>query len=79
MMTTLTEILDAAQSLNSSERAQLIAALWDNLSPSDWVPPEASWVAEANRRSDADDSGHMAASTWDEVRDRARRNAGLDG
>ncbi len=55
-MTTLNEILTAAQSLPSSERAQLIAALWDNVSPTDWVPPDAQWIAEANRRSDAYDT-----------------------
>jgi hypothetical protein len=52
-MSTLDQILDAAQLLNSRERAQLIAALWDNVAPSDWVPPEPHWIAEANRRSEA--------------------------
>ena len=78
-MTTLAEILDAAKALNPSERAQLIAALWDNVAPSDWVPPEAQWTAEANLRSDAYDAGNMTASSWAEVRERARRMAGLDG
>ena len=78
-MTTLTEILDAAQALNSSERAQLIAALWDKVAPSDWVPPDAHWVAESNRRSDAYDAGSLTGSTWEVVRERARRKAGLDG
>jgi len=78
-MTTLSDILTAAQTLPSSERAQLIAALWDNVSPTDWVPPDAQWVAEANRRSDAFDSGELTGSAWAEVRERARRKAGLDG
>ncbi|MDA1232930.1 MAG: addiction module protein [Planctomycetota bacterium] len=78
-MTTLTEILNAAQTLPSGERAQLIAALWDNVSPTDWVPPDNQWVAEANRRSDAYDSGEMTGSAWAKVRERARRKAGLDG
>lgn len=77
-MTSLTEILNAAQTLPSGERAQLIAALWDNVLPTDWVPPDNQWVAEANRRSDAYDSGEMTGSTWAEVRERARRKAGLD-
>jgi putative addiction module component (TIGR02574 family) len=78
-MTTINEIVTAAQSLPSLERAQLIAALWDSVSPTDWVPPDAQWIAEANRRSDAYDSGKMAGAPWAEVRVRARREAGLDG
>jgi len=77
-MTSMNEILTAAQSLPASERAQLIAALWDNVSPTDWVPPDAQWVAEANRRSDAYDAGEMTGAPWAEVRERARGKAGLD-
>jgi hypothetical protein len=36
-MTRLNEILIAAQSLPTTERAQLIAALWDNVPPHEWV------------------------------------------
>ncbi len=78
-MTSLNEILNAAQSLPSPERAQLIAALWDNVSPIDWVPPDDQWLAEANRRSDLYESGEMTGSSWSDVRERARRSAGLDG
>jgi putative addiction module component (TIGR02574 family) len=78
-MTTMNEILTAAQSLPPSDRAQLIAALWDKLSPTDWVPPNDQWIAEANHRSDAYDAGEMSGAPWDEVRERARRKAGLDG
>ena len=78
-MTTMKEILTAAQSLPSSQRAQLIAALWDDVSPTDWVPPDAQRITEANRRSDAYDSGKMTGASWAEVRERARRKAGLDG
>jgi len=77
-MSSINEILTAAQSLPASERAQLIAALWDNVSPTDWVPPDEQWIAEANRRSDAYDSGDMTGAPWDEVRERARGKAGLD-
>lgn len=78
-MTTLDEILFAAQSLPSPERAQLIAALWDNTSPDDWVHPSNAWRAEADRRSDAVDSGKMSGAPWADVRARARKKAGLDG
>jgi hypothetical protein len=45
----------------------------------DLVPTDNQWVEEANRRSDAYDSGEMTGSAWEEVRERARRKAGLDG
>jgi putative addiction module component (TIGR02574 family) len=78
-MTSLHEILTAAQSLPSTERAQLLAALWNDVSPEDWVPPSEDWIAEANRRSDLYDTGEMSGSSWSEVRKRAQRKAGLDG
>ena len=78
-MPTIQDILDAARALTSAERAQLIQALWDTVSPDDWVPPSADWIAEAQRRSKEYDAGRMAASPWSEVRERARRKAGLDG
>ena len=78
-MTTLSEILTAAEALPSTERAELIVAIWDRLSPDDWVPPNSEWVREANLRSNALDAGEMDAASWTEVRQRARRRAGLDG
>jgi putative addiction module component (TIGR02574 family) len=77
-MTTLQEILDAAQTLPSGERAQLIHALWSTVSPDDWPLPGDDWIAESQRRSEAYDAGQMTASPWSEVRQRARRKAGLD-
>ena len=78
-MTKLNDILTAAQALPAAERAQLISALWDNMAPADWIPPDGQWIAEANRRSDAYDSGEMPGASWPEVRQRARGKAGLDG
>lgn len=77
-MTTIQEILVAAQALPSVERAQLIHALWESVSPEDWAPPSDEWLAEAQRRSDAYDAGQMTAAPCSEVRERARRKAGLD-
>ena len=77
-MTTLNEILTAAQSLPATERAELIVALWDNTSPEDWLPPDKEWLVEANRRSDAIDAGEMSVAESSEVRKRVRRKAGLD-
>ncbi|MGE0760689.1 MAG: addiction module protein [Pirellulaceae bacterium] len=78
-MSTLHEILTAAQNLSASDRARLITALWDNVAPTDWLPPDDKWLAEANRRSDSYDAGEMSGAPWSEVRQRARRKAGLDG
>jgi putative addiction module component (TIGR02574 family) len=78
-MTTVEEILIAAEALPIAERARLIYALWSTVSPDDWVGPSDDWVAEAQRRSEAYDSGEMTASSWSDVRQRARRKAGLDG
>ncbi len=78
-MTGLNEILIAAQSLPTTERAQLLAALWENVPPNEWVPPNGEWIAEANRRSDLLNTGGMSGSPWPDVRLRARRKAGLDG
>lgn len=78
-MSSIEDVFEAAQSLPSAERAQLITRLWDDLSADDWVPPSQAWIAEANRRSDAMDGGSMNAEPWSVVRERARRQAGLDG
>lgn len=77
-MTTLNEILTAAQVLPASDRAELIAALWEKTSPDVWPVPSEEWIAEVNRRSDAVDAGEMPVAEWTEVRQRARRQAGLD-
>lgn len=77
-MTTVQEILDAAQALPSVERARLIHALWESVSPDDWALPRNEWTTESQRRSEAYDSGEMTASPWSEVGQRARRKAGLD-
>jgi putative addiction module component (TIGR02574 family) len=78
-MSTLNDILDAARTLSVSERMQLIDTLWEEIPPSEWPKPSDEWIAEAQRRSQEYDAGQMAASPWSEVRERARRKAGLDG
>jgi putative addiction module component (TIGR02574 family) len=77
-LTSLQEILAAAQTLPSPQRAQLIAALWDNVSPEDWVGPSNEWLTEADRRIISYESGEMTGANWTDVRARARRQAGLD-
>jgi putative addiction module component (TIGR02574 family) len=78
-MSTLQEILLAAQALPSAERVELIYALWDATPIEDWPPPSGEWVTESNRRSDALDAGKITAAPWAEVRARVRRQVGLDG
>ncbi|REJ91699.1 MAG: addiction module protein [Planctomycetota bacterium] len=77
-MTTVQEVLEAAHRLPSAERARLIHALWDSVSPEDWSPPADESIAEAQRRSAALDAGRMNTAPWPEVRQRARREAGLE-
>lgn len=78
-MSTVQEILHAATLLPTSERAEIIHALWGTIEPEDWPAPSAEWIAEANRRADAIDQGAMKTTTWAEARKAARREAGLDG
>ena len=69
-MTTLQEILDAAQSLPVGQRVELIDALWETMPPTDSPPPSAEWIAEAQRRSEELDAGRMTSAPWPEVRER---------
>jgi hypothetical protein len=75
-MTTIDEILAAVQSLPSDVRGRLIPTIWDQVAPKDWPAPSPQWMAEARRRSELIDSGHMATEDWQVVRERARRAAG---
>jgi putative addiction module component (TIGR02574 family) len=72
------EVLEAVRSLKPSDRLRLVDVMWDDVSPLDWPQPSADWVAEARRRSEEFDRGEMKAAPWPEVRDRVRREAGLD-
>jgi putative addiction module component (TIGR02574 family) len=77
-MQTFDEVLGAAQDLPANERFRLIDALWDTIPVAELPGPSDEWIAEAQRRSAEYDAGHMTASPWPEVRQRARRKAGLD-
>lgn len=78
-MSTVQEILYAATLLPTTERAEIIHALWGTIEPQDWPAPSEEWIAEANRRADAIDQGTISTRTWSEARKAARREAGLDG
>lgn len=77
-MSTLEEILSAAQSLPPGERSDLILALWDTLVPEEWPRPSDEWIVECELRSIEVDAGRMSVSPWEEARERIRRKAGLD-
>jgi len=78
-MSSVEEVFAAAQSLPADERAWLVHALWETMEPKDWPPLSEEWAAEVQRRSQQIDEGRMTFSSWPEVRERARRKAGLDG
>ena len=77
-MPVFNEVLEAARTLTPIDRLRLVDALWDDVAPSDWPLPSDEWIAEARRRSDEYDQGRGSASSWADVRTRARREAGLD-
>ena len=77
-MATYEQILTAAQGLSQEERTQLLAALWEEVSPEKWSLPSQDWLNEADQRSQEYESGQMEADTWENVRQRARKQAGLD-
>lgn len=77
MLQTTEQILQSALALPSEERFQLIEAL---LAAEQAPPPfDESWRAIIQRRSAEIDSGKVAEVPWSEVRQRLRRQVGLDG
>ena len=78
-MSTFHDVLDAARTLTPTDRIRLVDALWEDVPPAEWPLPSEEWIAEAQRRSVAYDQGQMSATSWTQVRDRARQKAGLDG
>lgn len=78
-MSVYEDVLGAAQNLQPLERLRLIDALWESMPPGQRPAPSPEWVEEAELRSAKYDAGEMTASSWEEVRERARKKAGLDG
>jgi putative addiction module component (TIGR02574 family) len=72
------DVLSAAQILPASDRVRLVDALVDTVPPDEWPAPSTDLIAEAARRTAALDSGRMSTSMWPEVRERARKAAGLN-
>ena len=73
------EVLQTARSLDEPERVRLVEELLGSLSPADAAPLDDAWLAEIDRRSDELDAGTVATIPWQEVRQRARERAKLNG
>ncbi|MFM9962481.1 MAG: addiction module protein [Planctomycetaceae bacterium] len=78
-MVTYDEVLRTARSLDEPERARLVEELLGSFSADDAAPPDDAWLAEIDRRSDELDAGTVATIPWQEVRQRARERAKLNG
>jgi putative addiction module component (TIGR02574 family) len=79
MSTNVTEVLNAALALPDQQRAQLVDALIDSLGGEVAEDLDEAWAAEIERRSDEYDRGEAVTFSWEEVRQHARRECGLDG
>lgn len=77
MLPTTEQLLQSALALPSEERFQLVEALI----AVDQAPPpfDESWRAVIQRRSAEIEAGTVAEVPWSEVRQRLRRQVGLDG
>jgi putative addiction module component (TIGR02574 family) len=76
MLPATEQLLQSALSLPSEERFQLVEALL----AADLTPPpfDESWRAAIERRSAEIDAGTVAEVPWSELRQRLRRQVGLD-
>ena len=77
MLLTTEQILQSALALASDERFQLIEALI----AADQIQPafDESWRAVIQKRSEELACGAVPSIPWSEVRQRLRRQVGLDG
>ena len=79
-MTTYASILHAAMNLPSAERLKLAETLWETASGEELVAHLSDDLrAEVARRSAEIDVGAVDCQPWEEVRERLRKAAGLDG
>jgi hypothetical protein len=74
-MTTVSEILSAAQKLNPQQRAEVAHELLLTLEPAEIdEDSEQLWAAEIRRRLKAVREGAATLRDWDEVLDEIRRS-----
>lgn len=72
------ELLSAASHLPPDERLRLSDMLRDTLPPEEWPELSGEWLQEIERRTNLYNAGQMPAAPWPEVRERTRRQAGLN-
>jgi putative addiction module component (TIGR02574 family) len=70
-------LLAGASQLPFEVRVQLIEALWETV-PEESLPALSDeWIAEIERRMAEYEGGAVQATPWEQVRNDARRRAGL--
>lgn len=72
-MSTVEDLANVACNLDPGDRLRLIERIWDSLPPDQWPAPSAAELAEVQRRSAEFDAGQVAASSWEDVRERLSR------
>ena len=75
MATDLTDVLQNALRLHPADRAKLIDALYWSLESDELRAREQSWGREARSRLDAYDAGKIDSESWDDFKQRFRRQA----
>ena len=78
MLETANDVLDVALRLPEAERAHIVDALINSLSPVHAEPLNAEWLAEIERRSDALDADNETTVPWEDIRARTRQRLGLE-
>ena len=68
------ELLERALELTEEDRLQLAEALLSSLGPPDSPPFDPEWLTEAKRRAARIDAGEGQLSSWQDVREHARRH-----
>jgi putative addiction module component (TIGR02574 family) len=76
MSPTTEQLLNAALALPAEERLELVEALAASLQTTDRPPFDESWRAIIQRRSTELRRGEIVSVSWEEVKRKARENAG---
>lgn len=77
-MNTASDLLRAATELPIAEQAALLTGLYDAIPPEHWPRPTAADLREATRIGDEAEAGRIATEDWQIVRERVRRQTGLN-
>jgi putative addiction module component (TIGR02574 family) len=77
-MTDVQSIIAAAVQLPIEQRRALIDAIWETIPADAEIPLSPEWMAEIERRSAEIDAGTAKLYTWEEVKEAARRQVGIN-